>query len=96
MSRLIFEIRCPACRGTGVRSPDRAGDWPTPCPCEARSSFSQYQLGRILEESPKAIERLATLRTRADVSRRILGKLCATFGWMWEEAPQALVAPATR
>lgn len=75
-STLAFTYSCPRCPGDGVVRPSRPGvDWPEPCLCEARTSFSQYQLGRVLEEEPKTIVRVAELRARREVCSRILDKL---------------------
>lgn len=75
-SVVTFEYACPRCPGDGVVRPVRAGvDWPEPCPCEARRAFTQYHLGRILEEEPRAIVRVSELRAGGAVSSRVLSKL---------------------
>lgn len=76
MALLSLHYSCPRCPGDGVVRPRRAGvDWPEPCTCEARTAFTQYQLGRVLEEEPKTIVRVYELRAGAEVSQRVLRKL---------------------
>ena len=71
-----FEYQCVACPGDGVVRPKRPGvDWPEPCLCEAKTRYSQYTLGRMLEEDPKTIVRVHELRARHEACRRILSKL---------------------
>lgn len=73
---VLFPFVCSLCPGDGVRRAKRPGvDWPTPCSCEARKTFSQYQLARVLEEEPETIVRLHSGRTTPRVSYRILEKL---------------------
>lgn len=82
MSRVLFAYECPHCRGQGVRRPARPGiDWPTPCPCEARTVFSQYQLGRTLEVSPRSIVAVHDGRARAKTCERVLERLGKFFDW---------------
>ncbi len=72
-----FDVECTLCPGTGIRRPVRPGvDWPEPCTCGGRQSLSQYQIGRLLDESPRTILRLHECRTTPAVSKRLLGKLC--------------------
>lgn len=76
MTRILFSYACAACPGDGVIRGQRAGvDWPTPCACKARSVFSQYELGRILEVSPKTLVRLHLLTARPSTAARVLEKL---------------------
>ncbi len=68
-----FAFECPHCPGDGVIRPKRPGvDWPSPCPCEARRSFSNYQLGRRPGVDPRTIVRVAHLRSSSDVAYRVL------------------------
>ena len=77
---VCFAYACPRCPGDGVVRAERPGvDWPEPCLCEARTAFSQYQLGRVLDEEPKTIVRVAELRAGPDVCARILHKLAQKF-----------------
>lgn len=79
VSKLSFAIDCTRCPGDGVIRPRNKGvDWPEPCPCEARSAFSQYQLARVLEEDPKTIARVEGLRARSEVAFRVLCKLTSS------------------
>lgn len=81
MSRVVFEYKCQHCPGDGVVRSKRPGiDWPTPCSCGARRAFTQYQLGRLLSESPKTIVRVNELRVGGEVAGRIFRKLVSTFG----------------
>ncbi len=74
--RLAFEVTCAHCPGNGIIRPARPGiDWPTACPCGGRRTFTQYQLGRLLGEDPRAIERVAEMRARHDVCLRVFRKL---------------------
>lgn len=71
-----FELACAICPGDGVVRGMRAGvDWPMPCSCEARQSFTQYSLARLIDEDPKTIVRVHQLRARPSVAGRILDKL---------------------
>lgn len=71
-------LGCPRCPGDGVVRPKgaRAGvDWPTPCSCEARRFHTQYTLGRLLDEDPRAIERVHDVCAGGVVSYRVFDKL---------------------
>lgn len=72
----IEATKCGACPGDGVvRAPRPGVDWPSPCSCKARRFYTQYTLGRLLDEDPKAIERVHELSARSEVSFRVLSKL---------------------
>lgn len=80
MTRVFFTYECKRCPGDGVIRARRPGvDWPTPCPCEARRRFSQYQLGRLLGERPATVVRVNDLRSGGGVGARVLSKIASTF-----------------
>lgn len=69
---------CTVCPGDGVvrPAPARVGkDWPTPCECRGGQAFTQYTLGRLLDEDPEAIVRVYELRARGAVALRVFNKL---------------------
>ena len=75
-TRVEFPFTCATCPGDGVVRPARPGvDWPTPCECKSRRVFTNYQLARRLEESPKAIVRVSLGRATTAVCLRVLRKL---------------------
>jgi len=75
-SRVMFAVDCTHCPGDGVRRGKHAGvDWPAPCTCGGRKEITQYQLGRLIDESPRAVVRLHECRTTPGVSSRLLCKL---------------------
>ena len=75
-TKLVLEVECTMCPGDGVVRGRRAGvDWPTPCSCRARQAFTQYSLGKLLEEDPKTIARVFELRASSAVAARVLSAL---------------------
>lgn len=74
--RIFFSYDCRTCPGDGVVRPLRPGvDWPSACACEARTGFTQYQLGRVLEEDARTIVRVEELRATSGVALRVLAKI---------------------
>lgn len=74
-TRVVYEVKCTVCPGDGVVRPNRPGvDWPSACSCQARKQLTNYQLGRILEESPRSILAVDRLRAKPTVAARIIEK----------------------
>lgn len=79
-STVRFETECVQCPGDGVVRAKRPGvDWPVPCPCRAQRCITSNQLGRMLDEDPGTIVRVAHLRTKPETALRVLEKLVARF-----------------
>ncbi|HET9045060.1 MAG TPA: hypothetical protein VFN70_18020 [Burkholderiales bacterium] len=79
-SRIVYDVKCTLCPGDGVQRPARPGiDWPTPCPCKARKTLTNYQIGRIVDMSPRAIVRIDAVRAKPPVAERFLSKLHDLF-----------------
>jgi hypothetical protein len=79
-SKVVYDVKCTLCPGDGVIRGARPGiDWPTPCPCKARKQLTNYQVGKILEESPRSILNIDRMRAKGTVAERVISKFEKLF-----------------
>jgi hypothetical protein len=75
-------FKCEPCRGLGWFPAKRKCDFPDTCPsCNGQGEYELAQLARLLDEDPRVLENLVTMRkgARFEPARRIFAKLVARW-----------------